>query len=583
MSVKPFLSSFLLLGFMLLGTQIVSAALIYPGETTEITFEPTVGEHAPTWTTDNPTLHLYSVGFLCRVTPQAYFGGTATVTCTYKDQIGNSTYTRTRRWDFTCADTQISISPTSKNIKIDESFQLSWGFNKTTYITPSIQFTGYDSNIITVSNSGLVTAKAEGSTQIYVKSNIGTNSAICSVKVNTSSSGDTNGMTSAYDNWDSKNTKVITLEQPGTLSNFISASEKYNITNLTIVGPLNGYDLRLLRDMCGQDENRSATNGKLVILDLKDAVFVSGGPWYVKAWQNYYYIPDSQRMPSYAFAWMYNLKKIRFPKYCTTLDDGALLQCESLELISIPPGVTTLDEQSLHSTLTDMPMSVLTLPSSMKRFYTEMYRCGNLTDVYCYAVEPPMVEYQSYFERTNMSNGTLYVPKGSAQAYWRAEGWRVFKDIKETLDIFNTFSVYVGEHGQVNYNEVEIKQKYGVSYTGYQAFEVPLDEELTVEIIPEEGYSISKILINGQSQNISTTDKILTIGKLTTHTQLKVEFDKTNSIDEIFDNDETSPMDVFNLQGIIIRKDVKREEISNLPSGMYIIKRGNKTYKILQQ
>lgn len=557
---------------------VAQAALIYPGQTTNISFEPTTGEYGPSWTTDNPTLHLSSVGFLCHVTAQAYFGGTATVTCTYKDRIGTSVSTRTRRWTFTCADTKISISPTSKNIKIDESFQLSWNFSNATYINPSVQFSGYDSNILTVSNSGLVTAKSEGTTQIFVKSNLGTNSAICSVKVNTSLSGNITDAISAYDNWNSTDTKVITLEQPGTLSDFISTSEKYKITDLTIVGPLNGYDLRLLRDMCGLNENNSPTNGKLVILDLKEAVFVSGGPWYANAYQKYEYTSDAPIMPPYSFAWMRKLRKIRFPKYCTQLTNNSILQCQSLELMSIPPGVTTLDRYSLNGGYDDMPMSVLVLPSSMKNFDAEIYNCGNLTDIYCYAVEPPSVKI-SYFGYTNVTKGTLYVPKGSAESYWRAEGWREFKDIKDILDVYNTFSVHVGEHGQVKYKKVEIKQKYGVSYTGYQAFEVPSYEELFVEIIPEDGYSIANIFIDDQPQSIPV-DGVLRLGKLTTHTRLRVYFEKNTSINNIIDIDKYSIIDVFNMQGIIVRKNIKREEISNLPSGMYIIKTENKSYKI---
>lgn len=570
-----------LLFLLLLFVCVTRAAVIYPGLTTDITYEPTTGEYGPSWTTDNPTLHLSSTGFLCHVTAQAYFGGTATVTCTYKDRIGSSIYTRTRKWTFTCIDTKISISPTSKNIKVNESFQLSWSFSNATYITPSVQFTGYDKNILTVSNSGLVTAKSEGTTQIYVKSNLGSNSAICSIKVNSLGSTTT---TSSYDNWDSSNTKIITLEQPGTLADFISTSDKYSITNLTIVGPLNGYDLRLLRDMCGLDEYNSSTNGKLVILDLKDAVFVSGGPWYVKAWNNYEYTSDSPIMPPYSFAWMRNLKKIRFPKYCTELTNGSLLQCQSLELISIPPGVTTLDDYSLNSGYGIMPMTVLTLPSSIKNFDVNIYRCDNLTDVYCYATEPPSVKRPSSFSsETNITKGTLYVPKGCAESYWRAEGWRAFKNIKETLDIYNTFSVIVGEHGLVNYNNIEIKQKYGVTYTGYQAFEIPENEDLVIKIIPEDGYSISSIAINDQLQNIPI-DGVLKLGKITTHTKLEVNFEeKVTSIDDIFDNGEVSTIDVFNLQGILIRKNIKYHEFSNLSSGFYIVKKGNKSYKILQK
>ena len=212
-----------------------------------------------------------------------------------------------------------------------------------------------------------------------------------------------------------------------------------------------------------------------------------------------------------------------------------------------------------------MPMTVLTLPSSIKNFDVNIYRCDNLTDVYCYATEPPSVKRPSSFSsETNITKGTLYVPKGCAESYWRAEGWRAFKNIKETLDIYNTFSVIVGEHGLVNYNNIE-------------------NEDLVIKIIPEDGYSISSIAINDQLQNIPI-DGVLKLGKITTHTKLEVNFEeKVTSIDDIFDNGEVSTIDVFNLQGILIRKNIKYHEFSNLSSGFYIVKKGNKSYKILQK
>lgn len=558
------------------------AAVIYPGKTTNITFEPTTGEYGPTWTTDNPTLQLSSVGFLCHVTAKAYFGGTATVTCTYKDQIGSSVSTRTRRWTFTCVDAKISVSPTSKNIKVGESFQLSWSFGNSTYINPSIQFTGFDSNVVSVTSNGVVTAKSEGSTQIYVKSNIGTNSAICNVSVNSGFS-TTSGSSSSYDEWDSTNSRVIKLEQAGTLSDFISQSEKYTITNLTIVGPLNGYDLRLLRDMCGLDENNSTTNGKLAVLDLKDAIFVSGGPWYVKASQNYEYTTDSPIMPYYSFAWMRKLRKIRFPKYCTELTKGSILQCQSLEYMAIPPGVTSLDYYSLNGGYGNMPMSVLNLPSSMKNFDADVYRCKNLSDIYCYAIEPPVITYSSSFNsQTNISKGTLYVPKGSAQAYWRAEGWRSFKDIKETLEVCHTLSIYVGENGGVRYRDVEIKQNYGISYSGYQAFEVPADMDVKIELIPDDGYSISKIFINDQPQTL-TEDGHLSVGKLSSHTKIRVYFGEEASIEDILGDTTNTTWTVYNLQGSIIKNNISMEEVNMLPKGIFIIRSGTRTHKIVRR
>lgn len=234
----------------------LNATVLYPGRTTNISFEPTTGEYGPHWTTDNPTLQLTSTGFTCNITAKAYFSGTATVTCTYKDRIGNSVYERKSSWDYTCIDTQISISPTSKSLKLKESFQFSYSFNRTTYITPSIQFTGYDMDVVNITSNGLVTAKSVGETKIYVKSNIGTNSVICTVKVSDSNNDTSSASNSDYYKWDSSKTMTITLEEGGTLCDYITDDNKYTITDLTIIGPLNGSDLRILRDMAGINHNK---------------------------------------------------------------------------------------------------------------------------------------------------------------------------------------------------------------------------------------------------------------------------------------------------------------------------------------
>ncbi|MCM1071265.1 MAG: leucine-rich repeat protein [[Clostridium] fimetarium] len=555
------------------------AALLYPGQTTNITFEPTTGEHNPVWTTDNPTIHLSSVGFLCNATAQAYFGGTATVTCTYKDQIGSSISTRTRRWTFTCADTKISISPSSKTLKVNESFQLSWGFGNAIYITPSIQFTGYDTNILSVSSSGRVTAKNAGSTKIYVKSNLGTNSEVCSVNVTSNPSSEPSEIIPEYDSWDSSNTKTIVIKEPGTLASLITASQKYQITNLSIIGPLNGYDLRLLRDMCGLNEENEKTNGKLAIVDLKDAVFVTGGPWYMPG----VFIPDTPIMPVELFARMVNLKKIRFPKYITELSNFSLLHCQSLEYIAIPPGVVRLDHHTLNAGNGYMPLQSISLPSSLTEFKASIYNCRNLTDFYCYAQTPPIItNIDAFSSGSNISKGTLYVPKGCAKAYWNSKGWNAFYDIKETLELVNTLSVNVGAHGAVKYNDCIIKQTYNVPFSGRQAFEVPQDKSASIVLIPEDGYEISSIHIDGIPQDIPSGESLL-IGKISKATSVSVEFAESATLPRLNNDMDSSNITVYTFQGVILKRDIDKDGLKNLPSGLYIIQTGTKTQKYLKK
>ena len=83
--------------------------------------------------------------------------------------------------------------------------------------------------------------------------------------------------TNATDNDLTTKQITVTLLQAGTLPDQISDAEKYQITDLKVVGDINGTDLRLIRDMAGRDANGDETAGKLAILDLSGANIVAGG------------------------------------------------------------------------------------------------------------------------------------------------------------------------------------------------------------------------------------------------------------------------------------------------------------------
>ncbi len=143
-------------------------------------------------TSSNPSVSTTKMGLVAKATINAYFPGESTITIRLKYQLyaGQSYQYRNQVFTLACNDTHISISPTTANVKVGESYQLAYGFNRTTYITPSITWSSSDENIATVSSSGLVLGKSNGNVTIYAKSNIGSNVATCSVKVSNSSSGD---------------------------------------------------------------------------------------------------------------------------------------------------------------------------------------------------------------------------------------------------------------------------------------------------------------------------------------------------------------------------------------------------------
>lgn len=74
----------------------------------------------------------------------------------------------------------------------------------------------------------------------------------------------------------------VDVKKAGSLSSLIGDDVKFNITDLTVTGNINGDDIALIREMAGADVNGDETKGRLSKLNLKDANIVAGGnPYYI--------------------------------------------------------------------------------------------------------------------------------------------------------------------------------------------------------------------------------------------------------------------------------------------------------------
>ena len=73
---------------------------------------------------------------------------------------------------------------------------------------------------------------------------------------------------------------TIKLDKAGTLPDRIASSKKYKITNLKIIGEINGTDWNMIREMAGRNYQESSTEGNLSVLDLSEAKIVAGGDYY---------------------------------------------------------------------------------------------------------------------------------------------------------------------------------------------------------------------------------------------------------------------------------------------------------------
>ena len=140
-------------------------------------------------------------------------------------------------------------------------------------------------------------------------------------------------------------TKQITLklDEAGTLPDRIAVSRKNLITNLKIVGKINGTDLKFIREMAGCDYYLNKTDGKLSILDLSEAKIVAGGDAYTLYQGNNKYTYND-KLGYGAFSGCSGLTSLTIPSSVTEIGELAFEGCSGLTSLTIPSSVTSIGE-----------------------------------------------------------------------------------------------------------------------------------------------------------------------------------------------------------------------------------------------
>ena len=288
---------------------------------------------------------------------------------------------------------------------------------------------------------------------------------------------------------------TVKLDEAGTLPDKIVSAKKYKLTNIKIVGEINGTDLRFIREMAGKDVYGNGTAGKLAILDLSEAKIVKGGNSYYYYYYSYYTSDDvigefafyncrsltSVTIPSsvtsigkYAFSGCSGLTSVTIPSSVTSIGESAFSGCRSLTSVTIPSSVTSIGEAAfldcsgltsvtLPSSVTSIGWSAfrgcsgltsVTLPSSVTSIGGSAFEgCSGLTSITlpssvtsigssafsrCSGLtsvyvswESPLSISTSVFGSSNTKSCILYVPKGTYDDYWLSNWGECFDNIEE--------------------------------------------------------------------------------------------------------------------------------------------------------
>jgi len=246
-------------------------------------------------------------------------------------------------------------------------------------------------------------------------------------------------------------TRQIKLDEAGTLPDRIGENQKYLITNLKIVGKINGTDLKFIREMAGCDVNGKETDGKLSILDLSDAKIVEGGSAYYSDRDDGFINTSNDKLGDYVFNGCSGLTSLTLPSSVTKIGCYALFNCIGLTSLTLPSSVTEIGEAAflncrgltnftIPSGVTSIGTSAffccyglisLTIPSSVTAIGSQAFKhCSGLTSIYVYMEKLPETG-SNLFLGCDEKNCTVYVPKGTGDAYFRSAEFGYFYNIVE--------------------------------------------------------------------------------------------------------------------------------------------------------
>ena len=155
------------------------------------------------------------------------------------------------------------------------------------------------------------------------------------------------------------------------------------------------------------------------------------------------YIPRSVNLIGYlAFDYCSNLKRISVeegnekyysPDNCNAIiEKGRKNLIQGCESTIIPDDVFWIFHESFHGCKN---MTSITIPQNVSYIGQNAFKgCSRLTSIHCQMKESVLAISQcipNAFDEEQYSSATLYVPKGSREAYMNKSPWKQFKNIVE--------------------------------------------------------------------------------------------------------------------------------------------------------
>lgn len=186
-------------------------------------------------------------------------------------------------------------------------------------------------------------------------------------------------------------------------------------------------------------------NLESIIVDSENQVFSSeDGVLFYKDLSSLLYYPEKKANESYEipdgiveiFDRAFNdnefLKSVQMPNTVKYINKSAFACCENLSDVEWSSQIEVIATDAFEET----HISTVILPKTLKIIGDDaLSSYSTAMTVYCYGMTPASIMRckgdEQPFSKETLENGVLYVPRGSKNAYLRAEAWRDFHVIEE--------------------------------------------------------------------------------------------------------------------------------------------------------
>lgn len=245
--------------------------------------------------------------------------------------------------------------------------------------------------------------------------------------------------------------KEVNVTEAGTLGQKISSGERSTLTSLKVSGPLNGNDVKLIREM---------GKAKLAELDLSEATIVKGGDSYYPLEEDKSAYTEDNRLSTLFFYGCNAFRSITIPNSVQSVSNDAFSSCPNLMEIKVKnsPFFVSVDgilfnsekerlvrcPQAKNLTTYEVPRGVIeiypsafrgvstltsvTLPASIWSISDFAFYGCPLRTIRC---QMTRASIGMAFEENVFNSARVIVPKGSASDFKSVDGWNKFKTIVE--------------------------------------------------------------------------------------------------------------------------------------------------------